>query len=115
MLGHLARPGGTVEPDHRHVERMNDRRRGGDIGADQQCSGGLDRHLGEDRRVLPGVLTRPLCTVDRRFDLQRILRGLDDDRVDPALDQPGALDRQRILERLIGDVAERGEAGARPD
>ena len=51
VLGHLARAGGAVEPDHRHVERVDDRRRGGDVGADQQGAGGLDRDLDEDRRV----------------------------------------------------------------
>ena len=52
MLGHLARAGRAVEPDDRHVERVDDRRRGGDVGADQQGAGGLDRDLDEDRDVL---------------------------------------------------------------
>ena len=55
MLGHLARAGRAVEADHRHVERMDDRRRRGDVGADQQRAGGLDRDLDEDRDVLAGL------------------------------------------------------------
>ena len=58
VLGHLARAGGAVEADHRHVERMDDRRRGGDVGADQQGAGRLDRHLDDDRHVLAGRLAR---------------------------------------------------------
>ena len=115
VLGHLARTGGAVEPDHRHVERLDHRRRGGDVGADQQCAGRLDRDLDEDRRVLARVVARALGAVDRGLDLQRVLAGLDDDRIDPAGDQPGALRGERVLERLVGDVAERGQAGPRPD
>ena len=115
VLGHLARAGRTVEPDHRHVERVDDGRSRGDVGPDQQCPGGFDRDLNQDRRVLVRGLARPLGAVDRRLDLQRVLAGLDDDGVDPALDQPGALHRQRVFEILIADMAERGQAGPRPD
>ena len=115
VLGHLARPGGAVEADHRHVERMDDRRRGGDVGADQQGAGRLDRHLDDDRDVLAGLLAGALGAVDRSLDLQRVLAGLDQDRVDPAGDQPGALHRQRVFQILIGDMPERGQPGARAD
>src|ERR1700756_3553610 len=60
-------------------------------------------------------LARPFGAVDRGLDLQRILAGLDQDRVDAAGDQPGALNGERVLERLIGDIAERGEGSARAD
>ncbi len=115
VLGHLARAGGAVEPDHRHVECLDHRRRGGDVGADQQCAGRLDRDLDEDRGVRARVVARALGAVDRGLDLQRVLTGLDDDRVDPAGDQPGALRGERVFERLVGDVAERGQPGPGPD
>ena len=116
VLGHLARAGGAVEADDRHVERVDDRRGGGDVGADQEGAGRLDRHLDDDRQsCLPRFLARPLGAVDRRLDLQRVLAGLDQDRIDAAGDQPGALDRQRVFEVLVGDVAERGQPRARPD
>ena len=64
---------------------------------------------------LPASLARPLGAVDRSLDLQRVLAGLDQDRVDLAGDQPGALHRQRVFEILIGDMAERGQPRARTD
>ena len=64
---------------------------------------------------LPAAVARPLGAVDRGLDLQRVLAGLDQDRVDPAGDQPVALHRQRVFERLVGDMAERRQPGARPD
>ena len=59
VLGHLARAGRAIEPDDRHIERVDDRRRGGDVGADQQGAGGLDRDLDQDRRVLVRVRRAP--------------------------------------------------------
>ncbi len=106
VLGHLARARRAVEPDHRHIERPDDRRRGGDIGADEQASGRLDRHLDEDRRVLMCILARSLGAIDRGLDLQRVLAGLDQDRIGAPGDQSGALNGERVLERLIGDMAE---------
>ena len=51
MLGHFLRAGGAVDADERHLERLHDGRGGGDVGADQQRAGGLDRHLDEDRLI----------------------------------------------------------------
>ena len=115
VLGHLARAGRAIEPDDRHVERVDDRRRGGDIGADQQGAGGFDRHADQDRNVLAGLVAGALGAVDRGLDLQRILAGLDRDRVAAAGNQPGALQREPVLELLVGDMAERGQPGARPE
>ena len=104
MLGHLARAGGAVEPNDRHVERVDDRRH---------------RHLDDDRDVpcaiWPRRLARPLRAVDGGLDLQRILAGLDEDRVDPAGNEPGALDGKGVFEVLIGDVPERGQPRPRPE
>ena len=115
VLGHLLRPGGAVQPDQRHVEGVDDGGRGGDVRPDQQGAGGLDRDLHEDRRVGAGFRPGELGGVDRRLDLQRVLAGLDQQRVDPAGDQAAALFGQRGLERVVGDVAERRQLGAGPD
>ena len=54
----------------------------GDVGADQQRAGGLDRHLDEDRRARIGFGARSLHGIHRRFDLQRVLAGLDQNGID---------------------------------
>ena len=114
MLGHLVRAGGAVEADDRYVERADHGGRRGDVGADQQRAGGLDRRLDEDRDVLPGLGAGALGAVDRRLDLQRVLAGLDQDGVNAAGDQALGLDRERVLELLIVDMAERRQARPRP-
>ena len=116
VLGHLARPGGAVEPDHRHVERADHRRGGGDVGADQQRAGGLDRDLDEDRRVLAArrraarlaPLTAALiCSGSWQVSI-RIAST-------PPATSPGHWFGERVLERLVRDMAERGEPRPRPD
>ncbi len=94
---------------------MGDRRRGGDVGADQEAAGGFDRDLDQDRDVLKRLVAGALGAVDRGLDLKRILASLDDDRVDPTGDQTGALDGQRVFKLLVADMAERGQAGPRSD
>ena len=64
---------------------------------------------------LAGFRAGALGAVDRGLDLQRVLAGLDQERVDAAGDEPGALHRQRVFELLIGDMSERRQARARPD
>ena len=115
MLGHLLRPGRTVEAEQRHVERFDHGHRRRDIGADEQCAGGLDRHLHEDRLIPTRRLTRAFGGVDRRLDLQRILAGLDQNGVDAALDEPAALHGQRRFERVVIDMPERRQPRTRPD
>ena len=115
MLRHLTRAGCAIEADDRHVECADDRRRGGDVGADQQCPGRLHGHADQDRNVLAGLGAGALGAVDRGLDLQRILAGLDRDRVAAAGDEPGALQREPVLEVLVGDMPERGQPGPRPE
>ena len=89
------------------------RRRRGDVGADEQRAGGLDRHLDEDRLV--AAPTRALGAVDGGLDLQRVLARFDQDRIDAARDEAAALLGERILERRVIDMAERGQPRARAD
>ena len=115
VLGHLARAGGAIKPDDRNVESVDDRRRRGDIRADQQGSRSLDRDADEDRDVLARLAAGALGAVDRGLDLQRILAGLDCDRVATAGDEPGALQCEPVLELLVGDMAKRRKPGAWPE
>ena len=104
MLGHLLRTRRAIEPDQWHIQRVHHRGRRSDIRAHQQRAGRLDRHLHENRRVRPCLGPGELGAVHSRLDLQRVLARLDQDRIDPASDEPAGLRRQRRLERIIGDV-----------
>ena len=115
MFAHLVRTGGAVEPDQRNFERMNDRCCRGDIGADQQRAGRLHRHLDEDRGLGASLDAGQFHRVDRGLDLQRILTGFDQYRIDPAGDQTLCLNQERCFECVVTDMAERGQLGARPD
>ena len=115
MFGHFLRAGGAVQAHQRDVECADHGGGGGDVGADEQRAGGLDGDLDEDRRVGAGVAAGDFCAVDRSFDLQRVLAGLDQDGVDVAVDQAAALLCQCGFERVVGDVAEAGQFGAGAD
>ena len=115
VLGHFLGPGGAIQPHDGDIQRPDHRRRGGDVGADEQGSGGLHRHLHDDGDVALGLVPRPLGAVHRRLYLQRVLAGLHQQRVDPAGDQSGTLGRVRVLEALIIDVPEARKLGSRPD
>jgi hypothetical protein len=108
MLGHLLGAGGAVQADDRDVERADDGRGGADVGADQHGAGGLDGDLNHERKVLACLAHRPLGAVHGRLHLERVLAGLAQDDVGAAGDQPRRLDGERVLERAISDVTERG-------
>ena len=115
MLGHFLRAGGTVQAHQRHIQRFDHRGGGGDIGADQQRAGGFHRDLHEDRRIGAGRRAGDLGAVHRGLDLQRVLAGLDQDRVHAAGDQATALLGEPGFQRVVVDIAERRQLGARPD
>src|SRR3546814_14549863 len=58
---------------------------------------------------------RQLGAVHRRLDLQRVLAGLDEDGVHAAGDEAAALHRESGFQRIVGDMAEGGQPGARAD
>ena len=95
MLAHLRRAGGAVQADHVDAERLQRGQRRADLRAEQHRAGGLDGDLGEDRHVHAGGGHRALGADDRGLGLQQVLRGLDQQRVDPAVDQAAALARRR--------------------
>ena len=115
MLGHFLRAGGAVQPHQRHVQRVQHRSGGGDVGADQHRAGGLHCHLREDRHVAAGFGTRDLGAVHRGLHLQRVLAGFHHDRIHATRDKAAALLRQRRFQRVIGDVAEARQLGAGAD
>ena len=113
---HLHRPGGAVEPETRdgqHAERVH---RGPDVGAQQHGARGLDRDRDHDRDLLDraaALLEGRDAGVDRAPDLQEILTGLDEERVDVAVQQPPRLLGVAPEHRIPVGVAETDQLGAR--
>ena len=93
-LAHVIRAGGAVQPDHVDAQAFQDGQHGGDIGAEQHAPGGIQGHLGLDGQAHAGFFEGLLDAANGGFHLQDILRGLDQQQVDPALDQPAACSRK---------------------
>jgi hypothetical protein len=69
-----------------------------------------------DRQLRPRALERLARAEDRRLDLEDVLRGLDDDQVGAAVDQPLGLLGEDLDQLAEADLPERGvfEAGRKP-
>jgi hypothetical protein len=115
VLAHLGGAGGAVQPDAVDAQRLQSSERGPDLAAEQHRPGGLHGHLDDDGQVLPRRRQRPLGADDRGLGLQEVLRGLDEDGVDAAVDEAADLLGVGVAEPAVVDVAERGQLGARPD
>jgi hypothetical protein len=114
VLGHLLRAGGAVQADQRHVQRVDHGGGRRDVRPHQQRAGGLHGDLHEDGGVAAGFRAGDTRPVDGRLDLQRVLAGLYQEGIDVAVHQAAALFGQARLQRVVTDVAERGQLGARP-
>ncbi len=115
VLGHLPRTRGAVEPDDVGSQRGERRERGADLGADQHAARGLHRHLDHERDLAALAGHGPAGADERRLGLQQVVDGLDEQDVDAALDQGGALELVAVAQLGEGGVAERRELGARAD
>ena len=111
-VAHVLGAGGAVEADHVDLQRLERRERGADVGAQQhlaavgeQGDGGLDRHAAADD------LERLAHAEDRGLDLEDVLRGLDDQEVDAALEQALRLLGEDLHELAEADLAERWVLG----
>ena len=110
-LAHLHRAGGAVEADHVDLHGVEHGQCGADLGAGQHAAGQLDRHLRlqgdeavERHHGAPG-------TVHGGLDRQHVELRLDEQEVDPALEQPQRLLLVGVAELGVRNVAERGELG----
>ncbi len=115
MLRHFRRAGGAVEAEAVDVEGMQRGRGGGDVGADEERAGGLHRHLHHDRQLRAALGVGDLRAVDRRLDLQRVLAGLDQERIRATRDQSLALHRECGFEGIVVDMPKGRQLGARSD
>src|SRR5215472_6617285 len=105
MIGHELRAGGAVESDGEEVEVLQ-----GGIERIHPLPGqhgphGLDGAADHERQRAPGLRESPLHADGRRLHVERVLAGLEEQRVDPALDQGSALAIVRVQDLIEGDAA----------
>ena len=120
-VAHVLGAGRAVQPDHVDVERLERGQHGADVGAEQHLAAlGQQRHAALDRQRPVLELERLAGAEDRGLDLEDVLRGLDDDQVGAALDEPARLLGEDLDELGEGDLTERrvvagGEEPGRAD
>ncbi len=113
VLAHLAWPCRAVQADDVDAERLERGERGADLRAQQHRPRRLDRHLGDQHDVGPGGGDGPPGADDRGLGLQQVLAGLHDQGVGPAAQQAGRVLLVGVPKLGEGDMAERGQLGAR--
>ena len=113
VLGHLGRTGRAVHADHVGLHRFERGERGADLGADEHAARRLDGHLHHQRQQHAGRAHRRARAVDRGLGLEQVVDGLDEQHVDAARDQPVDLELVAGAQLVVGDLAERRQAGAR--
>ena len=120
-VAHVLRAGRAVEADDVDVERLERGQRGADVGAEQHLAAvGEEADAGLDRHGAAGGLERLAGAEHGGLDLEDVLRGLDDDQVDAALQQAAGLLLEDLHEVAEADRAERrvvggGEVAGRAD
>ena len=115
VLAHLARPGGAVQPDGVHAERLQGGERGANLAAEQHRAGGLDRHLHDQRHAGAGGGDGTLGPHHGRLGLQQVLAGLHDEGVGAAAEQARGVALVGVAQLGERDVAQRGQLRPRAD
>ena len=86
-LAHVLRARRAVEPDDVDAERLERRHRAGDVGAEQHAAADVERDLRLHRNAAAELREEPLEAGDGRLHLEDVLRRLDEQDVDAALDK----------------------------
>ncbi len=115
VLTHLRGAGGAVQPDVVDPERLQRGERRADLRTEQHRPGGLHGDVHDQRHLDAGGGHRPLGAEHRGLGLQQVLAGLDQHRVDAALEHPGDLLVVGLAQRHVGCVTEGGQLGSRAD
>ena len=115
MFRHFLRASGAIQPHQRHIKRMHNRCGGRDIGPNQKRASGFHRHLHKNRNIRTRCLARNFCGIHRGLDEKCVLIGFCQQRIRPARNQATALFDQRGFQRVIGDIAQARQLGARAD
>jgi hypothetical protein len=113
-VAHVLGAGRAVEPDHVHLERAEGREHCGDVGAEQHLAAlGEEGDAALDRQGAAGLCECGAGAEHRRLDLEDVLRGLDDDQVGAALDEPRRLLGEDLDQLGEGDPAQGRVVGGR--
>ena len=112
VLAHLGGAGGAVEPDDVDVQRVDGGERSADLGAHQHAPSELHGDLGLDGDLAADLGHGPARGDDRGLQGQQVEVGLQDEQVDPALQQ--RLGGHLVVVAQLGeaDLAQAGGLGA---
>ena len=119
-FAHVLGPGRAVQADDVDVERVQNRERRADVGAQQHAAVDVERDLDLNRDASAGDLKGAPCAEDGGLGLQNVLLRLDDQQVGATQEQAARLLFERLLELREGDVRQRrvvraGQEAARAD
>ncbi len=110
-----AGPVAQLRPIDVGAERRQRGQGGPDLGAEQHAAGGFDGDLHLQRDLAAGVGHGPAAADDGGLGLEEVLDRLDDEQVDPALEQPGGGLLVAVALAGEGDLPEGGDLGARAE
>lgn len=115
VFAHLGGAGRAVQADHVDAERFERGQRGTDLGSEQHGAGGLEGQRAQHQEVAAHRLQGAPRTQHGGLGLQEVLRGLDDERVGAAGDQPFGVLLESVAQDRVGGVAQRRQLGAGAD
>ena len=110
-LAHVLGSGGTVEADDVDAHAFEDGERSVDVGAEQHAACRVQRDLGLDRQIDSSLIEGFVQTCDGGFDFEDVLRGFDEQQVNPAADQTDGLLAEGIGEFVECDIGQVGVVG----
>ena len=110
-LAHMLGAGGTVQADDVDAETFENGQRGIHVGAEQHAAGGVKRDLGLDGQVDAGLVEGLMDAGDGGLDFENVLRGFDQQEIDPASNQTDGLLPEYVGQFIEADVGEFGVVG----
>ena len=107
-IAHVLRASRAVQADDVHAQRLERAQDGRDVGPQEHLSAvGQKRHRGVDGQRAPGARECRSRAEDCGLDLEDVLRGLDDQQVRAAVDQPGGLLAEDLDQLAEANLPER--------
>src|SRR5688572_28851282 len=95
---------GAVETDDVDSHPFQDGEGGIDVGAEKHAPGRVERDLRLDRQIDLSLLEGFMNACDRRFDLEDILRGLDEQYIHTAANETVRLFAESLCQVIETDV-----------